>query len=380
MDSLTTLRAAISTKIVPELRDGSDNTIDDITKAETLHFSPVPGVSDQETTLQLNAETRFESKDATSNFIDLRTVYNCWITKDLNVTDYINISAERNIKNLKFLERTDLLTWLEGASNESDNIKPLPSGVPTTKRATTTAVAVEPEPKKKRIMDPLLQQIYDQERTLVDHNTALRGNKMIDFTAVSNECRDKIIMPFKKNGSARKSTATSAAPGSSSASSKKHKEPIILLSPSASALLNMSNAKEFFENGVYNSQTMSSGVANLQFISRSSPRIGNVRFVVVDSVEKFKPAYWDRVVAVFVTGQPWQLKPYKWSDPDTLFQRVLGFALVFKGDPLPPTLNQWNVDVIQVDRTQRFRDRELVEKIWDKLEQFLTKRGYPVRR
>lgn len=46
------------------------------------------------------------------------------------------------------------------------------------------------------------------------------------------------------------------------------------------------------------------------------------RYYVVDSTEalsKFGQDAWDRVVCVMTTGQAWQFKPYKWSDPKVLF-------------------------------------------------------------
>lgn len=51
-------------------------------------------------------------------------------------------------------------------------------------------------------------------------------------------------------------------------------------------------------------------------------RISHVKYFVVDGVEalaKFGNDAWDRVVAVLTTGQAWQFKPYKWSEPRTLF-------------------------------------------------------------
>ena len=46
------------------------------------------------------------------------------------------------------------------------------------------------------------------------------------------------------------------------------------------------------------------------------------RYFIVDSTEalaKFGADAWDRVVCVMTTGQTWQFKPYKWSDPKVLF-------------------------------------------------------------
>jgi parafibromin len=46
------------------------------------------------------------------------------------------------------------------------------------------------------------------------------------------------------------------------------------------------------------------------------------RYMIVDSVEalnKFGADAWDRVVCVVTTGQAWQFRPYKWSEPRSLF-------------------------------------------------------------
>ncbi len=58
------------------------------------------------------------------------------------------------------------------------------------------------------------------------------------------------------------------------------------------------------------------------------------RYYVVDSVEalnKFGADAWDRVVCVLTTGQVWQFRPYKWSEPRVLFHHgeyLLGSASV----------------------------------------------------
>lgn len=381
-DPLIVLRSAIAAGTKPRLIDGAGGETDDITKAESLEFSSVPGISEEAIKFPLDQETRFESKDPESKMLDLRTVYNCYVTREMGMTEYITESGERGIYNLKFLERTDLITWLEGASSESDYIKTVKSGAASSaKDSAVDKKSSGSSLKRPREVEPELQRIYDHERSLINHNIALRGNKMISFESVSSECRSKIIGEYKtKSKAAQKSSSSSANAAPSPASresSKQRKDPIIILSPSASALLNMQNVKQFLENGVYEYNQSMSGLSDVNYVRRTSTRLGGtVKLLVVNSVEKFKPEYWDRVVAVFVTGQPWQLKPYKWSDPNVLFQKVQGFSLVFKGDPTPPTLKQWNVDVVPIDRNQRFKDSEVVERIWDKIETALKKRGY----
>lgn len=153
------------------------------------------------------------------------------------------------------------------------------------------------------------------------------------------------------------------------------------MSPSASALLNITNVKQFLENAVFENVMKSSSSSNVQMIARKSPRLGYYKFVVVDNTERLtRPEYWDRVVAVFVTGQAWQFKQYLWSDPNQLFQKVAGFCLTFNGDPVLPQVKQWNVDVVGIDRNQRFRDREVSEMIWTKIERWMIAKGWPVRK
>jgi parafibromin len=374
-DPLIVLQSAIAASVTPVLLTSEDPsaTTPDIVVAKFVLFPPIPGISDQATVISLDTATRFQSKQPETQYIDYKTVYNCWITRDLSVTDYITVSDERGILNLKFLERTDLITWLEGASNESEYIVEQP-------KAAAAAPGETPKVRPaKREIDPDLQKIYAQERTLIDHNRALRGAKTIDFSHVSAECRQKIIMPFRNGANRHSNDQAGSTRIVNELSRGKNKEPIILLSPAASALLNMSNAKEFFENGIFEPRTSTSGASNIARISRNSSKLGPLRFVVVDSVERFKPEYWQRVVAVFATGQSWQFRPYQWSDPDVLFSKVLGFALVYKGDPLPPTLSQWNVSVELLDRNQRFRDKEVLERIWEKIERSMIQRGYPVK-
>lgn len=44
-----------------------------------------------------------------------------------------------------------------------------------------------------------------------------------------------------------------------------------------------------------------------------------VPYHVVDSAANFRQNDWDRVVCVFVAGQQWQFKGWKWEKPLELF-------------------------------------------------------------
>lgn len=177
---------------------------------------------------------------------------------------------------------------------------------------------------------------------------------------------------------------------SNSLSTILHKrDPIIILSPSAISMLTMSNVKSFLQDGkfidVHNSNNSNNSInqndnnLNMIHIIRHSKRFNkDIKFVVVNNVEKFfvKPEYWDRVVAVFTTGQEWQFKNYKINKPNLLFQKVRGFYINYNGDSVPNNVKNWNVQVISLDRNQRFKDRQISELLWESIERFMSSRGY----
>lgn len=198
---------------------------------------------------------------------------------------------------------------------------------------------------------------------------------------------------------AKKATQAATAANATKTSTLPHNpkparrpDPIILLSPSASSLLRMSNIKSFMENGVYvppeSTSLTSSSSASILHITRILPGIDPtraIRFIIVDTPEQFKPEYWSRVVAVFTTGQQWQFKSYKWQDPTELFRHTLGVYLGWRGDQLPPTVKGWGRGVMatQVEtwsqgasQASRWRDREVVENIWKGIEENMRSKGW----
>ncbi|GAV27434.1 hypothetical protein PMKS-000902 [Pichia membranifaciens] len=290
------------------------------------------------------------------------------------------------------------------------------------------------ESKRRKLEeDPLLKCISIHEVELIDHDKELRGTqKSNDFSNLIRECEYKIVRPlkasFKGKGSSAASAVTASASASSGAakssgvsgssgtksssasvsksrskklssslasSSSAHslgtilqkKDPIIILSPSAISMITMANVKSFLQNGRFvdvhdpnfAGNGPSTGETNMVQLVRHSKRFNkDIKFVVVSNVEKFfvKPEYWDRVVAVFTTGQEWQFKNYKVNQPNLLFQKVKGFYVNYSGDSVPNNVKNWNVQVISLDRNQRFKDRQISEFLWETIERFMLSRGY----
>jgi parafibromin len=154
----------------------------------------------------------------------------------------------------------------------------------------------------------------------------------------------------------------------------------------------MSNIKSFLEGGIFvpadSSSSTSSSSASILHIQRLVPSIDTqrqIRFIIVDTPEQFKPEYWSRVVAVFTTGQLWQFKSYKWQTPIELFRHTLGVYVGWRGDQPPDAVKSWGRGVLstQVDKysagagsASRWRDREIVEGIWKAIEDNMSSKGW----
>lgn len=169
-------------------------------------------------------------------------------------------------------------------------------------------------------------------------------------------------------------------------------DPIILLSPSASSLLRMSNARSFLEDGRFSPPDATASAASMlhvQRVMRSIDPHRPIRFILVEGSEQFKPEYWNRVVAVFTTGQTWQFKNYKWSNPNDLFKHTLGIFVGWRGEQPPDNVTGWGHRVLATgidrwrgaaahpdDDASRFRDKEVVELVWKSVEANMRAKGW----
>jgi parafibromin len=157
----------------------------------------------------------------------------------------------------------------------------------------------------------------------------------------------------------------------------------------------MTNIKSFLEGGKYvpsdSLTASSSSSANMLHVNRVMKDLDPnrpIRFILVENTEQFKSDTWNRVVAVFTTGQSWQFKNYKWSNAHELFRHVLGIYVGWRNEPPPETVQAWghrimsvgverwkNVGPNAVD-SSRWRDRELVEHIWKAVETNMRNKGW----
>ncbi|TVY29518.1 Cell division control protein [Lachnellula hyalina] len=406
-DPLLLLRQAIASDspcIPTTTADASSASSVDLslsTATYLLFSSPV------QVSIPLDTPTRFISSDKPVN---LRSIYLAWLKRETAIPDYNAATRALNeelaadggaggeVQNLPFVEKLDLLTWLESASEESEFIKPLASDTLSAAASAQVAsgkvggivpVTSGAAGRQGKTIDPRLAEIYNGERRMGDRNSVLRGIKPTDFSHVR-----KLAAPFnaRKAAQAAANLANNPTLPHNPKAPARRPDPIILLSPSASSLLRMSNIKSFLEGGSYippeSSSSTSSSSASILHITRTLPLIDPtraMRFIIVDTPEQFKPEYWSRVVAVFTTGQVWQFKSYKWQQATDLFRHTLGVYVGWRGEQMPDTVKGWGRGVLgtQVDKwsagasaASRWRDREVVESIWKAVEENMRNKGW----
>lgn len=364
------------------------------------------------TALSLSVATEFHSA---SKPADLRSVYFAWLQKDTGPTEYAaavnQINAELGslgkdfrIIQLTLVERSDLRGWLQGELNEIEQIYAIIP--PDASADEVDSGAVNGQVVAGISNAEFLQRVYAQERKMGDRNTVLRGSKPQDFE-VARRLADiyyKKVAPRPIDPSGAALPTRGLSPAVTSSSRRRH-DPIILLSPSQSSLLRLSNVRSFLGESHFEPPMTSAATVSLAYMIREMRQLstpnnpsGRHKFILTDSTENFRPDYWDRVVAVFTTGQTWQFKSYKWQDPPELFSHVLGVYLGWRGEPSPESVRGWGSGVLrfevdkyrdttrngatngprasQMTQAERYRDREVVEGIWQAIAESMRSKGW----
>jgi len=193
-DILILLRQSVTsdTPCIPTITEDASSaaSVDlSLATAKFLHFQ-----SPTEISVPLTTPTRFVSSNKA---VDLRSIYFAWLKRNVAPLEYnaqvLSLNTELaadggaggSIQNLPFIERLDLIAWLEGAE-ESEYIKPLASdalnAAASAQVASGAIGGIAPVTsglagRSGRNIDPRLAEIYNGERRMGDRNSILRGIK-----------------------------------------------------------------------------------------------------------------------------------------------------------------------------------------------------------
>ncbi|WFC94066.1 accessory factor associated with RNA polymerase II [Malassezia brasiliensis] len=294
-----------------------------------------------------------------------------------------------------------------GASDEKAD-KSTPSTAPSTKRPYV------PDAADAEFVRTLRAK---HEVVLLDRNDALAGmhalaneadvgalsghpNKPSDTYGLRALLKPRLESAKRQLQAPSKSSASTRTPAPAANASRRSRaqDPIILLSNSPTALVNMFNVKSLLQDGVFISpeeaRQQARGVPEMVVTIQTrsddegsgttrGPQLSR-RILVVDSAEAINRLStgpigssqdaWNRVIAVFTTGQTWQFKAYRWNDPRDLFKNAMGVYVRWNNDAPNPQVRDWNVTELQVDRTKRHTDKQLVAFFWRTLDNWVQRK------
>ncbi|EJD46181.1 RNA polymerase II-associated protein [Auricularia subglabra TFB-10046 SS5] len=369
----------------------------------STHIS-IPTTGTEPLVIAKSAPTRFRKPGDTNNteFYTAGAVLAAWLFREAGAAEYMRQNREAGYAAgfVSVTERKGIVDWLEGRRSSHDRLAPLagacetttPPGTPKAAHAGAPSGAVTsadaPATPAKRRYEPdkadvdAVKRIRQNEIELKDRTSVLRGSKSNNFTSVKNLISDKLkkIKDSSKAGHAQ----AAPKPDPKAANKKRMNVPIIIISSSPTALITLHNVKKFLEEAVYETPEQARAAGNAKVedviaVDRRRTHVGpggkenttRMRYLVVDSVEamaKFGGEPWDRVVCVMTTGQAWQFRPYKWSEPLQLFHNVKGFYVAWVNDPPNLKIKDWNVSELRIDQYRRHVDKSVVAGFWKTLD------------
>ncbi|KIP03385.1 hypothetical protein PHLGIDRAFT_77677 [Phlebiopsis gigantea 11061_1 CR5-6] len=407
-DALLALRQAIKSKTPIKYSSVSGPT-DSLQSAVNLVLSSSLSLpKTTPTRLRKPGVTSTDPASNTTDFYTLLAVYLAWLHRDAPVAEYMRQAREHGLTGgfISVTERKNVIDWLEGKASDLPNSVPLISesttppgspprgataGLPSAHHVSRSTHMASSPSKRKYVPDladvEVVKKIKLNEIELRDRNTVLRGVKANNFSSVKTAFAEKLkrLKETGKGGPA----ATQLTPGMfPTHQSYCNMYPIIIISSSPTSLVTMHNVKRFLQDSVFESSQDARARITAEGGSRPEDMIPiyrkrtqidssgreletQARYFVVDSAEalqKFGQDAWDRVVCVMTTGQAWQFKPYKWSDPKVLFHHVKGFYVSLTSEPPNPKIKDWNVTELKIDANRRHVDKSVVAQFWKTLD------------
>ncbi|KAG8760502.1 accessory factor associated with RNA polymerase II [Serendipita sp. 396] len=397
-DALLALRNSIGAKHAITFLNDSNQPTSSLAEANALVLPQTDG--GPAITLPKSTPTRLRKPGHTEtdplthpmDFYTLDAVFLAWSLRGAATAEYMKTVRESGIiltNMVAITEKQSVVEWLEGRIDSHPNI--VSHGAPS---------AVTSSPQKKRYVPDTndvdaVKRIKQKEVELRDRNTVLRGSKQSNFSSVRNlisERMKKLREIQAANAAASSASAPVAARPESRSPSKKSRpvHPIIMISSSPTALITMWNVRQFLQESEFVDPVTAKTRAaeenttreDVVVIYRKRTHIEPggretetlVKYFVVDDIEalsKFGADAWDRVICVLTTGQAWQFRAYKWSEPRELFHRVKGFYVSWANDAPNPKVKDWNVTELKIDPNKRHLDKSTVAQFWKTLDSWI---------
>jgi len=214
--------------------------------------------------------------------------------------------------------------------------------------------------------------------TAVADRVSVLRNPKADYSFVIGQSKTQkglydVLMDKKK---AAESSKESSSTKKVLAAMNTVMKPIIIVPSAFGSILNSTNAKGMLADSKYIAleEAKAQGMERVteQTILRKLPgSMVELPYKLIDNPVKLADEDWKAVVAVFATGQAWQFKGWKWSEPRQLFANVLGVHLCLDDTAISENILQWNCKVLKINRSKRHTDAIAMNKFWEHLDQFV---------
>ncbi|WFD42181.1 accessory factor associated with RNA polymerase II [Malassezia psittaci] len=423
---------------VDDVVDSSDLVIEQINQSSLAHDEDASAIvlaSDMPSRIlrtrdAASSDPKPNPDSAPEQFLTLKALIFAVAQRGERAGAYLRNAAAAKVVAIPALERPGVVEYLLGQREAWEGIVPLHDEAP--KESSPAAaearetVSTQHAPASKRAYVPDAADLEfvrnlraKHEVVLLDRKQALAGSYAItnesesaatqsnvsisstgDLFGLRALLKPRLEAAKRQLQAPSKSSAPTTAPNAATNAARRSRaqDPIILLSNSPTALVNMFNVKALLQDGMFvppeEARRQARGVADqvVTIQTRSDDEGSNIprgqqlarRVLVVDSAEAVNrlgsgsmgPGQdpWNRVIAVFTTGQSWQFKTYRWKDPRDLFKNAMGVYVRWNNEAPNPQVRDWNVTDLQVDRTKRHTDKQLVAFFWRALNNWLQRR------
>ncbi|KYR02968.1 RNA polymerase II complex component [Tieghemostelium lacteum] len=238
--------------------------------------------------------------------------------------------------------------------------------------------------------EKLTQDIISREKQISDR-VSVTQSSTIEFNNILNSFKKLKSDEEKKkplggagkpinghhNGTSSPGLNSPQSGSSTSGKDLKNKTPIIIVPSTLTAPLSLYNIKDFLQSAKFASTMDKKSELSAQNIQKPNTvileRPGNSKLIyeVYDNVRLLKPEDWPRVAAVFVQGEAWQFKDYKWSNPVDLLSHVKGYYLKFDDVTLPDVVKAWDVKILNISKSKRHLDQTAQIEFWNNFDEYI---------
>ncbi|ORX78511.1 CDC73-domain-containing protein [Anaeromyces robustus] len=369
-EAIVLLRKSILEKVPYQLSNADHVKVDNIKDATYIT------IYDKEFNLQDPSQYK--------NY-NLATVLFLYKNQNLDHSSYFQESIAVNNQAISIIEKKGILDYLNGQTNKLDDLEGKDGDKnEKEKRGASEIESEDKDAKKQKIneneedIEPV-KQITSRERTLQNRKSILQSRGTKSFETVHKIANEVFLSADKAKKKSEVSDKKMPQIYKGHAKPHEHGTPIIIVPSAPTSLITMYNIRQFLEDKQFlePQECRRQGVKKEQRLTITRTRSdgkGELKYYVVDSVDRFQDAEWSKVVAVFTCGASWQFKGWKWSNPTELFSKVRGFYLQYQDDILKEPVKDWNVKVLKIEKNKRHHDIQTVLEFWNELDRYMGSR------